>query len=54
MTNSPPTTVTNPEKSGEWYIKATAVHQRTDSLYNYIASLKQRIVREADGKNGAM
>ena len=42
----------NPEKSGEWYMKATAVHQRTDSLYNYISSLKQRIVREADGKNG--
>ena len=42
----------NPEKSGEWYHKATAVHQHTDSLYDYIATLKQRIVREADGKNG--
>ena len=39
----------NPEKSGEWYHKATAVHQHTDSLYDYIATLKQRIVREADG-----
>lgn len=42
----------NPEKSGEWYRKATEVHGRTDSLYNYIADLKLRIVREADGKNG--
>lgn len=42
----------NPEKSGEWYHKATTVHGRTDSLYNYIDGLKLRIVREADGKDG--
>ena len=42
----------NPEKSGEWYKKATAVHGRTDSLYTYIDELKGRIVREADGKKG--
>ncbi|MCD7710647.1 MAG: gliding motility protein GldM [Porphyromonadaceae bacterium] len=42
----------NPEKSGEWYRKAVTVRQHTDSLYDYISSLKQRIVWEADGKKG--
>ena len=42
----------NPEKSGEWYRKATTVHKHTDSLYSYIDHLKLRIVREADGKDG--
>lgn len=42
----------NPEKSGEWYRKATTVHKHTDSLYTYIDHLKLRIVREADGKDG--
>ncbi len=40
----------NPEKVKEWYQKSTAVKQRSDSLYNYIQELKQRIVVLADGE----
>lgn len=43
---------TNPEKVREWYEKSKEVQLRSDSLYTYIDHLKQKIVREADGKNG--
>lgn len=40
----------NPEKVREWYQKSAAVKQRSDSLYNYIQDLKQRIADLADGE----
>ncbi|KAA6302370.1 MAG: hypothetical protein EZS26_001483 [Candidatus Ordinivivax streblomastigis] len=43
---------TNPEKAQEWYDKGARVKLQTDSLFNYIQDLKQRIVTEADGKKG--
>ncbi|GHU70737.1 gliding motility protein GldM [Bacteroidia bacterium] len=43
---------TNPEKAQEWYDKGARVKVQTDSLFNYIQELKQRIVIEADGKEG--
>ena len=42
----------NPEKVREWFQKATAVKQMSDSLFDYAQALKQQIVREADGKDG--
>ena len=41
----------NPQKVREWFEKATAVKRMSDSLYNYAQSLKEAIVREADGKD---
>ena len=38
----------NPEKVREWYQKSAAVKQRSDSLYNYIQDLKQRIADLAE------
>ena len=43
---------TNPEKSGEWYSKATDVRKRTEALVSYIDSLKLLIVQQADGRDG--
>lgn len=42
----------NPQKVKEWFEKATAVKQMSDSLYNLAQDLKIAIVKEADGKNG--
>ena len=44
--------ITNPEKSGEWYSKATDVRNRTEGLVNFIDSLKLAIVKQADGRDG--
>ncbi len=41
----------NPQKVREWFEKATAVKRMSDSLFNYAQSLKEAIVREADGKD---
>jgi gliding motility-associated protein GldM len=43
---------TNPTKTLEWYEKGAQVKKKTDSLFNYTQDLKERIVREADGKDG--
>ena len=40
---------TNPEKVKEWYQKGREVKQKSDSLYNYIQDLKQKIAVIADG-----
>lgn len=42
----------NPAKVRQWFEKATAVKEMSDSLFNYAQSLKVLIVREADGKDG--
>lgn len=42
--------IQNPEKAEEWYKKGLKVHNMTDSITTYIQELKQRMVREADGK----
>lgn len=42
---------TNPTKVHDWYIKKNEVKQRSDSLFNYIQELKERIVVVADGKD---
>ncbi|MDR2474968.1 MAG: gliding motility protein GldM [Bacteroidales bacterium] len=42
----------NTEKTEVWFLKGKEVHSLTDSLYQYIQSLKVDIVKEADGKNG--
>lgn len=42
----------NPEKATVWYNRAAEVSQHADSLYNYVESLKLRIVCNADGKGG--
>jgi gliding motility-associated protein GldM len=42
----------NPEKAGEWYEKGAQVRAMSDSIIDYIQSLKLRMVREADGKKG--
>ena len=41
----------NPEKAKEWYSMAMDLKHRSDSLYNYIDSLKWEVVREADGED---
>lgn len=43
--------LTNPEKSGEWYGKATEVRERTESLISYIDTLRYKIAVQADGRN---
>lgn len=43
---------TNPVKAEEWYGKGTQVKTRTDSIFDYIQELKQRIVVKSDGKDG--
>ncbi len=42
----------NPAKVRQWFEKATAVKNMSDSLYNYAQSLKRQIVMEADGEDG--
>ena len=42
----------NPEKVGPWFEKAEHVKQMSDSLYNYVADLKWRIVKQVDGDKG--
>ena len=42
----------NPEKTKEWYDKATQVRNLSDSLYQFAEQLKWEIVREADGEDG--
>ena len=44
--------IANEEKTREWYGKGEQVKARSDSLYNYMQDLKNRIVIKADGKNG--
>ena len=40
----------NPEKTQEWYDKAVLLHQRADSLYDYIEDFKTKIAILADGQ----
>lgn len=40
---------TNPEKVKEWYDKSKQVKTASDSMYNYVQELKERIVKIADG-----
>ncbi|GHV11425.1 gliding motility protein GldM [Bacteroidia bacterium] len=42
----------NPDKAQEWYKKGVQLKLQTDSLFDYIQSIKQRIVVKADGKKG--
>ena len=42
----------NPDKGQHWFDKATEVRRVTDGVYNHIDSLKQLIVKEADGSDG--
>lgn len=42
----------NPAKVRQWFEKAVAVKNMSDSLFDYAQEIKVRIVREADGKNG--
>lgn len=42
----------NPQKVREWFEKATAVKNASDSLYNFAQQLKVAIVKEADGADG--
>lgn len=42
----------NPVKSEIWFQKAVSFKQKSDSLYNYIQTLKVQIVKESDGKDG--
>lgn len=41
----------NPEKVKEWYDKGKQVKHASDSLYNYVQNLKERIAEIADGKD---
>ena len=42
----------NPQKVKEWFDKAQAVKDMSDSLYNFAQNLKVAIVQEADGSDG--
>ena len=42
----------NREKAGEWFDKGVQVKRMSDSLVNYIETLKVQIVKESDGKKG--
>ena len=42
----------NPEKATVWYGRASELRTLTDSLYLYVESLKERIVKYADGEDG--
>jgi gliding motility-associated protein GldM len=42
----------NHEKTQEWYDKGAQVKMQSDTLFNYIQDLKERIVKKADGKDG--
>ena len=41
----------NPQKVAEWYNKANELTQRSDSVFNYIQSIKYGIAVKADKKN---
>lgn len=41
----------NKEKAGEWFDKAQDVKQKTNSLFDFIQSLKLEIAKETDGKD---
>ncbi len=41
----------NPDKAEKWYMSSMLVNNASDSLYNYIQDLKERIVKISDGKN---
>lgn len=41
----------NPTKVKVWFTKATRVREMSDSLFDFVQSLKEKIVREADGKD---
>ena len=43
---------TNPAKTREWYEKALEVRRLSDSLYVFTETLKNAIVKEADGEKG--
>lgn len=43
----------NPAKAGEWLVKAQKVKSASDSLYDYIADMKDRIAKIADGPTGS-
>lgn len=40
----------NPEKVREWFERANGVKEKSDSLYRFADKLKERIAKEADGK----
>ena len=40
----------NPAKVGSWFVKGTAVHERSAKIFNEIESLKKEIAAKADGK----
>ena len=40
----------NPAKVGPWFVKGTAVHERSAKIFNEIESLKKEIAAKADGK----
>ena len=42
---------TNPEKASFWYKQSQDVKQKSDSIYEYVESLKKDIVFEADGED---
>lgn len=42
----------NPAKVKEWFEKAQAVRKMSDELYDFAQSLKEAIVKEADGSDG--
>ena len=44
----------NPEKGGVWYGKAVELCGETNSLYNFVDSLKLAIVRSADGADATL
>ena len=44
----------NPEKGGVWYGKAVELCGETNSLYNFVDSLKLAIVRNADGADATL
>ena len=44
----------NPEKGGVWYGKAVELCGETNSLYNFVDSLKLAIVRSADGTDATL
>ena len=42
----------NPKKVQEWYNKAKGLQKQSDTLYNFIQSLKIRLAKVADGEEG--
>lgn len=42
----------NPEKVKEWYEKGLQVRKESNELFDYIQTLKERIVKHADGSDG--